>query len=200
LKTVVKGSRLYGQPSWWGWESSDEEFYTYPNCATVVTQSGTLAIPSQHCNTLQQRIQRNKAKLEQPITETSNKMFTKTPEINKDFLKQNSHHSAYPQIGSLSSRELQQLAQPVYNVPAFGAWETVPRGRFVEGSEDSDNDSNLKTSFSYHIPIVPEFGEIPEKPVSEKSSRTARRKSCKEPLISGVFFITNNIFVAYAFF
>lgn len=58
----------------------------------------------------------------------------------------------------------------------FGAWESVPHGSYIEGLEEEDNSveyshrhSNERFSF---IPIVPDYGELPEKPVSVKSRRT----------------------------
>lgn len=190
---------MYGQPSWWGWESSDDEFYTYPNSATVVTQAGTLAIPTQNCTVLQSRIHRNKARIEHSLRSgsgTKDGMFSKRHDEDSEFLKERSQSLYSQSTVPLSRNGLKQLSHPVHNVPTFGAWEAVPQGSFDEGPEDLGLDGDeklLRTSLSYHIPLMPEFGEIPEEPVSDKSGKTARRKSNKKQLPSGMFLTRNKI-------
>lgn len=155
----MHGSKLYGQPSWWGWGSSDEEIYTYPNCATVVSQSGTT-----QCTVLQQRIKRNKSNIEQHYTSLKKPATTKTTRT-----------LTSPATSVLTTRNVQEFSN-IYNIPMFGAWESVPHGSYVEGLEEDslDNDSYYSKDSLSFIPIVPDFGELPEKPVSEKSRKTQK--------------------------
>lgn len=82
----------------------------------------------------------------------------------------------YTPTPRMTTRNMQEFSN-IYNLPMFGAWENVPHGSYVEGLEDDpvDHDSYHSKDALTFIPIVPDFDELPEKPVSEKSKKTYHR-------------------------
>ena len=87
----------------------------------------------------------------------------------------------------LTSTESQ--LSPVFEQCTSGDWETVEAARRRErllgnsgeamkacSDEDGAAPNSFRNSLTYEIPFIPDFDEIPERPVNERAERTAAAK------------------------
>lgn len=201
LKMMVKGSPLYGQPPWWGWGSSDDEIYNYPNTATIPTEGDSQTVPGQQALAVRRKKMTKKDALEMAqrrhsvgavsvlseskasIITTRTSKTTYHPEQDRT-LKQPAEFGNYQKKASLASPEYSDQLSPVFENSTSRDWE-MPNARSeksewspghaecdssLENSPDDSSEGHSRPS-SYEIPFIPGYGEIPERPVSQKSEK-----------------------------
>ena len=197
FEMIVKGSPLYGQPPWWGWGSSDDEIYNYPNTATIVegtSQGGQEALSlkkkkltKQEALEMAQRrhsigtvsvLSESKARI--VTTRTSKTTFD--PEQDRA-MKQREEFVVFQKKSALPSPGYSDQLSPVFENSTSRDWE-MPNSHRENAERDSsraecdsslenspDDSSELHPRPAYEIPFVPDYDEIPERPVSQKSDR-----------------------------
>lgn len=210
LEMIMKGSPLYGQPPWWGWGSSDEEIYNYPNTATILeggdTQTGqqALSLKKKKLNKkdaleMAQRrhsigtvsvLSESKARI--VTTRTSNTTYD--PEQERA-MKQREEFVMFQKKSSLPSPGYSEQLSPVFENSTSRDWE-IPTSHneqaeresssSTENSPDDASEGHSRLGSSYEIPFIPDYDEVPERPVSLKSDKgkttphDAARKSSAE--------------------
>lgn len=210
LEMIVKGSPLYGQPPWWGWGSSDDEIYNYPNTATILeggdSQAGQQAlslkkkkITKKDALEMAQRrhsigtvsvLSESKARI--VTTRTSNTTYD--PEQERA-MKQREEFVVFQKKSSLPSPGYSEQLSPVFENSTSKDWE-MPSSHndqaerdsssSTENSPDDGSEGHTRLGSSYEIPFIPDYDEVPERPVSLKSdkgkiaSQDAVRKSSAE--------------------
>ena len=198
FEMIVKGSPLYGQPPWWGWGSSDDEVYNYPNTATIVegTSQGGQALSSLKKKKLTKKdalemaqrrhsigtvsvLSESKAR----IVTTRTSKTTYDPEQDKA-MKQREEFVVFQKKSALPGPGYSDQLSPVFENSTSRDWE-MPNSHSENAERDSslaECDSSLENSPddsseghsrpSYEIPFIPDYGEIPERPVSQKSDKS----------------------------
>jgi len=193
----MKGSPLYGQPPWWGWGSSDEEIYNYPNTATILKEGDSQA--GQQALTLKKKKLNKKDALEMEqrrhsigtvsvlseskarivTTRTSNTTYD--PEQDRA-MKQRDEFVVFQKKSSLPSPGYSEQLSPVFENSTSKDWE-IPTSHnekaerestcssSAETSPDDTSDGRSRLGSSYEIPFIPDYGEVPERPVSLKSDK-----------------------------
>ncbi|XP_048585973.1 uncharacterized protein LOC5514974 isoform X2 [Nematostella vectensis] len=169
-ESIVKGGTpLYGQPPWWRWGPGDDSLRG--GTAVSLSDRGD-SMASQHMVTM--RPQRH--------NEDQYKRHT----IGTVAVLEDSHERVLSQVTpwqnyhSLSSSPRRETIPARYDRPDKGAWEYAmhreamdDRGQFedCDTEQKRQNGRQNRQSMAFEIPIIPEYGEIPEKPVSEKPTR-----------------------------
>lgn len=191
---IVKGSPLYGQPPWWGWGSSDDEIYNYPNTATLVegeakgvqqalsmrkkklTKKDALEMTQRrHSIGTVSVLSESKARI--VTTRTSNSTY-----VPEQLMNQRDEFRVHQKNSSLPSPGYSDQLSPVFENSTSRDWEMPnshgenERGSnlteydsSVENSADDSNDGHSRPA--YEIPFIPDYDEIPERPVSQKSNK-----------------------------
>ena len=180
--TIIKGSPLYGQPPWWGWGSSDEEVYSYPNTSTMVARGeGGLDVTTKHMVTLHKKKQLTKPKCEQntqSVGSVSVVSKSKTARIGRTVREQAEYVIVKRKSSLTSGKVSSDSLSPVSEHKSSPDWELVDSDQWQPGRElrleefGGRTIEQLKMSTSFEIPNVPEFKELPEKPVSVKKTKT----------------------------
>lgn len=189
LKMMVKGSPLYGQPPWWGWGSSDEEIYSYPNTASIAAESEGQTVAGQQALAVRRKKLSTKEALEMTQRRDSLGTVSVMAESQASIITTRTSKTTYhpeqdrtnKQPGdsgkyqtSIPSPGYGDQLSPVFENSTSRDWETL-RSR----SENPECDSSLENSpddssdgrSAYEIPFVPDYDEIPERPVSQKSEK-----------------------------
>lgn len=194
FKMIVKGSPLYGQPPWWGWGSSDDEIYNYPNTATLLegeakgvqqalsmrkkklTKKDALEMTQRrHSIGTVSVLSESKARI--VTTRTSNSTY-----VPDQLMNQRDEVRVHQKNSSLPSPGYSDQLSPVFENSTSRDWEMPnshgenERGSnlteydsSVENSADDSNDGHSRPA--YEIPFIPDYDEIPERPVSQKSNK-----------------------------
>lgn len=192
---IVKGSPLYGQPPWWGWGSSDEEIYNYPNTATILdggdSQAGQQALAvkkkklaKKDALEMAQRrhsigtvsvLSESKARI--VTTRTSNTPYN--PEQERA-MKQREEFVLYQKKSSLPSPGYSEQLSPVFENSTSKDWETPfshneraerDSSSCAENSPEDGSEGHSRPGSCYEIPYIPDYDEVPERPVSLKSDK-----------------------------
>ncbi|XP_078349659.1 uncharacterized protein LOC144634544 isoform X2 [Oculina patagonica] len=196
LEMLVKGSPLYGQPPWWGWGSSDDEIYNYPNTATIL-EGGDSQTAGQQALSLKKKKITKKDALEMAqrrhsigtvsvlseskarivTTRTSNTTYD--PEQERA-MKQREEFVVFQKKSSLPSPGYSEQLSPVFENSTSKDWE-MPSARneqaerdsssSTENSPDDGSEGHSRLGSSYEIPFIPDYDEVPERPVSLKSDK-----------------------------
>ena len=198
LKVMVKGSPLYGQPPWWGWGSSDEEIYSYPNAATVAAESDSQTVAGQQALAVRRKKLSKKEALE--MTERRHSLGTVSvmSESQASIITTRTSKTMYHPEQDRTNKQPGDLGKYQTSIPCPGYsdqlspvfenstsrdWETFnSRGENPELSQKlAECDSSLEYSpddssdghsrSAYEIPFIPDYDEIPERPVSQKSEK-----------------------------
>lgn len=189
LKMMVKGSPLYGQPPWWGWGSSDEEIYSYPNTATIAAESDGQTVAGQQALAVRRKKLSTKEALEMTQRRDSLGTVSVMAESQASIITTRTSKTTYhpeqdrtnKQPGdsgkyqtSIPSPGYGDQLSPVFENSTSRDWETLnSRGENPEcdsSLENSPDDSSDGRS-AYEIPFIPDYDEIPERPVSQKSEK-----------------------------
>ena len=196
LEMIVKGSPLYGQPPWWGWGSSDDEIYNYPNTATIL-EGGDTQVGHQQALSLKKKKLNKKDALEMAqrrhsigtvsvmseskarivTTRTSNTTYD--PEQERA-MKQREEFVVFQKKSSLPSPGYSEQLSPVFENSTSRDWE-IPTSHneqverdsssSTENSLDDGSEGHSRLGSSYEIPFIPDYDEVPERPVSLKSDK-----------------------------
>lgn len=197
---IVKGSPLYGQPPWWGWGSSDDEIYNYPNTASILeadTQAGQKVVAlkkkkltkkdalemAQRRHSIATTSVLSESKERIVATRTSKTTY-ESPEQNKA-MKEREEYVLFQKKSSLPYPEYSDQLSPVFENSTSRDWE-LPDSQSEKSSllecdssqENSPDDcieGHSRPGSSYEIPIIPDYEEIPERPVSQKSDKNKLR-------------------------
>lgn len=177
--TTVKGSPLYGQPPWWGWGSSDEEVYSYPNTSTIVAKGEQVSgVSTQHTIMLHNNNQITKPKHNQnmqAVGSVSMVSKSKTAQIGKT-VREQAEYVIVRKKSSMTRKNVSAKSSPVSRKGSSTDLEVVDSDQWQSGNElqleDFESrtaDENLKMPLSFDT--VPELTELPEKPVSVKRTK-----------------------------
>lgn len=186
---IVKGSPLYGQPPWWGWGSSDDEIYNYPNTATVLDTSDSqqaLALKKKKLSkkdALEMAQRRHSIGTVSVLSESRARIVTtrtsKNPEPERA-TKQREEFVVFQKKSSLPGPGYNEQLSPVFENSTSRDWEMPgslnkpgERGSSSspENSLDDGSETHSRLGSSYEIPYVPDYDEVPERPVSLKSDK-----------------------------
>ena len=208
---IMKGSPLYGQPPWWGWGSSDDEIYNYPNTATIREGADTQAAGQQALSLKKKKLNKKDA-LEMAqrrhsigtvsvLSESKARIVTtRTSNTTHDSeqeraMKQREEFVVFQKKSSLPSPGYGEQLSPVFENSTSRDWEIATShseqaeresSSSTENSPDDTSEGHSRLGSSYEIPFVPDYDEVPERPVSLKSdkgkttSHDASRKSVAE--------------------
>lgn len=186
---LVKGSPLYGQPPWWGWGSSDDEIYNYPNTATIL-ESGDdqqpLALRKKKLSkkdALEMAQRRHSIGTVSVLSESRARIVTtrtsKNPELDKA-MKQREEFVVFQKRSSLPGPGHNEQLSPVFENSTSRDWQ-LPNALHEPGELDStssvENSSGdgsevlPRLGSSYEVPYIPDYDELPERPVSLKSDK-----------------------------
>lgn len=201
---LVKGSPLYGQPPWWGWGSSDDEIYNYPNTATLL-ESGddqqTLALRKKKLskkNAVEMAQRRHSIGTVSVLSESRARIVTtrtsKNPEKDQA-MKQREEFVVFEKRSSLPGPGYNEQLSPVFENSTSRDWQMpnalnepgkLDSTSTAESSPDDGSELHSRLGSSYEIPHIPDYDELPERPVSLKSdkgkvaSQDATRKGSAE--------------------
>ena len=177
---TVKRSPLYGQPPWWGWGSSDEEVYSYPNTSTVVSRDDRGGVrTTEHTVILHNKDQLAKPKYDRDthtVGSVSMVSKSKTARVGKT-VREQAEYVIVRKKSSLSRKSLSNESSPISEINSSSDWEAVDSDQWQSGNElrledfDSRTDENLKMVSSFELP---ELLELPEKPINVKRIKGAR--------------------------
>lgn len=195
LEMIMKGSPLYGQPPWWGWGSSDDEVYNYPNTATILeggdTQAGqqALSLKKKKLNkkdALEMAERRHSIGTVSVLSESKARIVTtRTSNTSYDpeqerAMKQREEFVVFQKKSSLPSPGYSEQLSPVFENSTSRDWEIATshndqaeRGSSssTDNSPDDTSEEHSRLGSSYEIPFVPDYDEVPERPVSLKSDK-----------------------------
>ena len=194
---MVKGSPLYGQPPWWGWGSSDDEVYSYPNTATIL-DSENHALPQQALDvrrkkplakrdTIEMAQRRNITGSVSVLSESKAQIVT-TSQMTYDSgperaLKQRQECIVFQKETGVPRPSYGDQLSPVFENSTTMDWESPSsyKERIEQDATLRNFDSSADTSpddasdehwrYSYEIPFIPDYDEVPERPVSQKRDR-----------------------------
>lgn len=200
---MAKGSPLYGQPPWWGW-GSDDEVYTYPHTSsftegdensTGVTSQQTVLLRKKKLLTKKDSVElAQKRHTVAVLSESKEQIYTRTAEmLYETKCKKESGEQrecvVYGKNPALPIGTYNDQLSPVFEHCTSADWETAGSvrqrdqlfgndegGTVVDDSSEEGSLSKLRNSLTYEIPIIPDYGEIPDKPVSEKRDRKVSDK------------------------
>lgn len=201
---LVKGSPLYGQPPWWGWGSSDDEIYNYPNTATIL-ESGDdqqpLALRKKKLSkkdALEMAQRRHSIGTVSVLSESTARIVTtrtsKNPELDKA-MKQREEFVVFQKRSSLPGPGHNEQLSPVFENSTSRDWQLpnalhepgeLDSTSSVENSSGDGSEVHPRLGSSYEVPYIPDYDELPERPVSLKSdkgkiaSQDASRKGSSE--------------------
>lgn len=198
FEVKVKGTPLYGQPPWWGWGSSDDEIYNYPNTATIMEGDSHA---EQQALSLKKKKLTKKDALEMAqrrhslgtfsvlseskarIVTTRTSKTTYDPERDRA-MKEREEFVVFQKKSALPSPGYSDQLSPVFENSTSRDWEKpISHSDNVERETSlAECDSSLENSpddcseglsrpGSYEIPFIPDYDEIPERPVSQKSEK-----------------------------
>lgn len=196
---IVKGSPLYGQPPWWGWGSSDDEIYNYPNTATILdsgdSQAGqpALALKKKKLtkkDALEMAQRRHSIGTVSVLSESKARIVTtRTSKATYDpeqerAMKQREEFVVFQKKSALPSPGYSDQLSPVFENSTSRDWEMPNSHRenvqrdsslaecdlSLENSPDDCSEEHSRPG-SYEIPFIPDYDEIPERPVSQKSEK-----------------------------
>lgn len=195
FEMLVKGSPLYGQPPWWGWGSSDDEVYNYPNTATILegdNQPGQqgLALKKKKItkkDALEMAQRRHSVGTVSVLSESKARIVTtKTSKTTFDTeqekaMKQREEFVVFQKKSTLPSPGYSDQLSPVFENSTSRDWE-MPKSQSenaslvecdssLENSTDDCSEGHPRLGSSYEIPFIPDYDEIPERPVSQKSDK-----------------------------
>lgn len=186
---LVKGSPLYGQPPWWGWGSSDDEIYNYPNTATIL-ESGDdqqpLALRKKKLSkkdALEMAQRRHSIGTVSVLSESRARIVTtrtsKNPELDKA-MKQREEFVVFQKSSSLPGPGHNEQLSPVFENSTSRDWQ-LPNALHepgeldsmssVENSSGDGSEVHPRLGSSYEVPYIPDYDELPERPVSLKSDK-----------------------------